>query len=90
MMAEDTSPWVCEKVPSGPRGFPFAVMNGSEVVAWVKSKEDAEFISRAREVVPRLVNEIVLLMSGIDNISNFVHTLEENLHSIDKEMKIRL
>ena len=89
-MGRNFERWVCREHPGGPEGFSFAVRAGEEVIAWVKRKEDAEFIARAREVVPRLVDEITILMSGIDNIRNFVHTLDIDLHQLDAEMKNRL
>jgi hypothetical protein len=89
-MGREIERWVCKQRTDGPAGFDFAVMSGSETIAWVARREDAEFIARARDVVPRLVDEIILLMSGIDNIRNFVHTLDINLHQLDAEMKDRL
>ncbi len=82
--------WKCEQQPGGPENFPYAVMSGDEVISWAKTQEDAEFIARARDVVPRLVDEITLLMSGVDNIRNFVRNLDEDLHALEAEMKRRL
>jgi hypothetical protein len=30
-----------------PPGFPFAIVKNDEVIAWVKTKKDAEFIKKA-------------------------------------------
>jgi len=89
-MDREIERWVCKKRSDGPDGFEFAVVSGEEIVAWVERREDAEFIARSRDVVPRLVDEIILLMSGIDNIRDFVHTLDINLHQLDTKMKDRL
>ena len=36
------------KHPDAPTGFPFAIVNfKDEVIAWVKTKKDAEFIKKA-------------------------------------------
>ena len=89
-MNSEAESWECREHPDGPLGFPFAVMMGEHIVSWVRKQEDAEFIARAREVVPRLVKEITVLMSGIDNIRNFVHTLDSDLYNLDAEIKNRL
>jgi hypothetical protein len=41
--------------PDAPPGFPFAIVNfKDEVVAWVKTKKDAEFIKKADPHISRL------------------------------------
>ncbi len=82
--------WECKEHSDGPSGFPYAVISGEEIIAWARKQEDAEFIARARGVVPRLVSELALLLSGLENISNFVHTLDADLHELDTEMKNRI
>ena len=89
-MGRITEKWICREIADGPEGFPFAVLSGEEVISWARRREDAEFMARAREVVPRLVDEITILMTGIDNIRNFVHTLDIDLSQLDAEMKNRL
>ena len=41
--------------PAAPPGFPFAIVNfKDEVIAWVKTKKDAEFIKKADSHISRL------------------------------------
>ena len=89
-MSRESDHWECKEHPDSPSGFPFAVISGEEIIAWARRQEDGEFIARARGVVPRLVTELSLLLSGLENISNFVHTLDTDLHELDTEMKNRL
>ena len=89
-MSRETEKWICKESTDGPAGFSFAVISGDEIISWVKRREDAEFMARAREVVPRLVDETTILMTGLDNIRNFVHTLDIDLSQLDIDMKNRL
>lgn len=89
-MSESNDLWKVEANPDGKSEFPFRVKTGDTVICLVKNREDAEFITRARDVMPRLVSEMNLLMSGIDNIRNFVRMLDSNLTELDFEMKKRL
>ncbi|NQU05544.1 MAG: hypothetical protein HQ568_05585 [Calditrichaeota bacterium] len=79
--------WECIEDSDGPEGYRHAVKSDDKIIAWVRRKEDAEFISRSRDVVPRLVKEIMLLMSGIDNVRSFLRSLDDNLKDLDVEMK---
>lgn len=40
--------WSCDVRPDGPLGFRFAILEGDEVLAWVKCARDAAFITEAR------------------------------------------
>ena len=40
--------------PDAPPGFPFAIVKNDEVIAWVKTKKDAEFIKKADSHISRL------------------------------------
>jgi len=50
--------WICQAVSDGPPGFPFAIVSGGEVLAWVKRPSDAAFITTARAEVRQLVLEL--------------------------------
>lgn len=89
-MHREIERWECRERRDGPPGFRFAVTAGDDLICWVRNLEEAEFIARTREVIPRLVDEISLLMSGIDGIRNFMQTLDSNLIELDSEMKKRL
>jgi hypothetical protein len=50
--------WSCQAVADGPPGFPFAILSGGEVLAWVKRPSDAAFITTARQEMRQLVLEL--------------------------------
>lgn len=50
--------WSCQTAVGGPPGFPFAIVSGGEVLAWVKRPSDAAFITSARAEVRQLVLEL--------------------------------
>ncbi|HEY8517701.1 MAG TPA: hypothetical protein VIS07_19505 [Candidatus Binatia bacterium] len=50
--------WSCQAIPGGPPGFPYAILSGDEVLAWVKRSSDAAFITVARDEVRQLALEL--------------------------------
>ena len=89
-MVKTADNWDCVAYPEGSPDFPFAVKSNGRIICLVKRHEDAGFIAHARDVLPRLVGELNLLMSGVDNIRNFIHALDSDLKDLDVEMKKRL
>jgi hypothetical protein len=79
--------WECIKHSDGPEGYQYAVKSGDKIIAWVGNIEDAELISRSHDIVPRLVKEIMLLMNGMDNVRDFLKSLDHDLKNLDVEMK---
>ncbi|MCF7809815.1 hypothetical protein K9N50_02365 [bacterium] len=79
--------WECIEDLDGPDGYHYAVKSGDRIIAWVGNIEDAEFISRSCDIVPRLVKEIMILMNGLDNVRDFMRSLDDGLKNLDVEMK---
>ena len=79
--------WECVEDSNGPEGYQCAVKSGDRIIVWVGNIEDAEFISRSHDIVPRLVKEIMILMSGLDNVRDFMRSLDDDLKNLDVEMK---
>ena len=79
--------WECVEDLDGPEGYKCAIKSGDKIIAWVGNIEDAEFISRSRDIVPRLVKEIMILMNGLDNVRDFMRSLDDNLENLDVEIK---
>lgn len=48
---------ISKDAPNAPKGFPFVIIKGKEVIAWVKNEQDAEFIAHAPSKIEDLEAE---------------------------------
>jgi len=75
MTMQEKRNWAFSPEATGPEGFPHAILADNDVVAWAKSKQVAEYVSRCCKENPELNHEL-------DRLRNRVLGLENQLRQL--------